>query len=78
MLSDPRRSTYQKVFMNSAEQIEFLKATAWLRPLTRWAAAFSLKTEGFLPVAIRNLPLKLVKWVLARQHKRFESGCSSH
>jgi len=63
--------------MNSAEQKEFLKATAWLRPLTRWAAAFSLKSEGFLPSAIRNLPLKLVKSMLARQYKSAGSGCKS-
>jgi hypothetical protein len=65
--------------MNSAEQQEFLQATAWLRPYTRWAAVFSIKTEGFLPVAIRHLPLKVVKRVLARQHKRHSkgSGCTS-
>jgi hypothetical protein len=63
--------------MNSAEQKEFLKATAWLRPFTRWAAAFSFKTEGLLPAAIRNLPLKLVKLILARHHKSKGSGCKS-
>lgn len=63
--------------MNSAEQKEFLKATAWLRPFTRWAAAFAFKAEGILPAAIRNLPLKLVKVVLARQHKSAGSGCKS-
>jgi hypothetical protein len=63
--------------MNSAEQAEFLKATAWLRPFTRWAAAFSFRAEGLLPDAIRNLPLKLVKRVLARHHKSAESGCKS-
>ena len=61
--------------MNSAEQKEYLQATAWLRPLTRWAAAFSIKTEGFLPAAIRNFPLKLVKTALARHHKSVGSGC---
>jgi hypothetical protein len=56
--------------MNSAEQKEFLQATAWLRPITRWAAAFSFKTSGFLPETIRNIPLKLVKRVLAGYQKR--------
>ncbi len=60
--------------MNSAEQKEFLQATAWLRPYTRWAAAFSFKTEGLLPAAIRNLPLNLVKMILARHHKSVGSG----
>jgi hypothetical protein len=64
-------------FMNSAEQKAFLQATAWLRPYTRWAAAFALKTEGFLPLALRNLPLKLVKMLLARQHKSAASGGKS-
>lgn len=63
--------------MNFSQQKEFLQATAWLRPYTRWAAAFSFKTEGFLPVAIRNLPLKLVKLTLARHHKSAGSGCKS-
>jgi len=63
--------------MHSAEQKEFLQATAWLRPFTRWAAAFSFRTAGFLPAAVRNLPLKLVKRILARQHKRAGSGCKS-
>jgi len=64
--------------MNNAEQKEFLKATAWLRPYTRWAATFAIKTEGFLPAAIRNVPLKLVKLILARHHKTLGSGCKSH
>jgi hypothetical protein len=63
--------------MNLSQQKEFLQATAWLRPYTRWAAAFSFKTEGFLPVAIRNLPLKIVKLILARHHKSAGSGCKS-
>ncbi len=63
--------------MKSAEQKEFLQATAWLRPYTRWAAAFSFKAEGLLPAAIRNLPLKLVKMILARHHKSVGSGCKS-
>ncbi len=63
--------------MNSTEQKEFLKATAWLRPFTRWAAAISFKTEGLLPTAIRNLPLKLVKKILASHLKSTGSGCKS-
>lgn len=66
--------------MNSTEQKEFLQATAWLRPFTRWAAAFSIKTEGLLPTPIRNLPLKLVKFTLVRYQKSKAKGpgCSSH
>ena len=63
--------------MNSVAQKEFLQATAWLRPFTRWAAAFSFKTEGILPAAIRNLPLKAVRMMLARQLKKTGSGCKS-
>lgn len=65
--------------MHSAEQKEFLQATAWLRPYTRWAAAFSIKTSGFLPAPVRNLPLKAVKAMLARQlkNKGSGSGCKS-
>lgn len=63
--------------MNHAQQKEFLQATAWIRPYTRWAAAFSCKTEGYLPAVLRNLPLKLVKRILARQHKITGAGCKS-
>jgi hypothetical protein len=63
--------------MNSAEQKEFLQATVWLRPFTRWAAAFSIRTEGLLPAPVRNLPLKVIKLVLARHHKNVASGCKS-
>jgi hypothetical protein len=66
-----------KNLMNSAEQKEFLQATAWLRPFTRWAAAFSIKTEVLLPPPIRNLPLKMVKLVLARQHKKLSPSCKT-
>lgn len=61
--------------MNSEQQKEFLKATAWLRPYTRWAAAFSFKTSGFLPGPVRNLPLLLVKLLLARYQKGGGQGC---
>ncbi|WP_147321318.1 hypothetical protein [Rhodoferax lacus] len=61
--------------MNSTEQKEFLQATAWLRPFTRWAAGFSYKTDGVLPASMRNLPLKLVKLILASYHKSSGSGC---
>ena len=64
--------------MNSAQQKELLQATAWLRPFTRWAAAFSIRTEGVLPVAIRNFPLKVVKHILARHHKNVSSGCKTN
>ena len=63
--------------MNSAEQKEFLQATAWLRPFTRWAAAFSIKTEGFLPASIRNLPLKLVKLILSKALANTREGTHS-
>jgi hypothetical protein len=63
--------------MNSEQQKEFLQATAWLRPITRGAAAFSFRTAGFLPAVVRNLPLQLVKRVLAGYQKRMGSGCKS-
>jgi hypothetical protein len=63
--------------MNSAEQKEFLQAAAWLRPFTRWAAAFSIKTEGLLPAPVRNLPLKGIKLILASNHKKTRSSCKS-
>lgn len=63
--------------MNSEQQREFLQKTAWLRPFTRWAAAFSYKTTGLLPAAIRNLPLKIVKRTLAGYQNRMKSGCKA-
>jgi hypothetical protein len=61
--------------MNSEQQKAYLKATAWLRPYTRWAAAFSFRTTGYLPEAVRNLPLKLVKLLLVRYQKNGGTGC---
>lgn len=64
--------------MNRAEQREFIEATAWLRPFTRRAAAFAFTTKGLLPAAIRNLPLKVVRMILARQHKSAGSSRKSY
>jgi hypothetical protein len=63
--------------MNSQQQKEFLQANAWLRPWTRWAAGFSLMTAGFLPASIRNIPLALVRRILARHHKGKDDGCKT-
>jgi hypothetical protein len=73
-IADRYKLQQKTKFMNSADQRAFLQATAWLRPFTRWAAAFSLKTEGVLPTPIRNIPLKLVKLILTRNHKKTGSG----
>jgi hypothetical protein len=61
--------------MNREEQKAFLEATAWIKPITRWATVFSFKTQGVLPAPVRNLPLKLVKLLLARYHTKAGSGC---
>lgn len=58
-------------------QADFLRATAWLRPYTRRAAAFSYSTTGYLPAVIRNLPLQLVKMILALYQKRQRAGCKT-
>ncbi len=63
--------------MNSEQQKEFLRATAWLRPWTRRAAAFSMQASGLLPQVIRNIPLRLVKRILAGYQKRLGSGCKT-
>jgi len=63
--------------MNSEQQKEFIQSTAWLRPFTRRAAAFSISTSGFLPAAIRNLPLKVISHLLAGYQKRMNSGCKT-
>jgi hypothetical protein len=56
-------------------QEQFLQKTSWLRPFTRWAAAFSIGTAGWLPGAIRNLPLKLIKRILQKYQADTGSGC---
>jgi hypothetical protein len=65
--------------MNAQQQKKFLEATAWLRPLTRWAAAFSFSASGVLPAWLRNLPLKLVKRILAGYQKKMatSTGCGT-
>jgi hypothetical protein len=64
--------------MNSQQQKEFLQATAWLRPLTRGTAAFSMGTARILPGWLRNLPLKIVKRVLVNYQTRMSSDCKTH
>jgi hypothetical protein len=64
--------------MNSQQQKEFLQATAWLRPVTRWAAAFSIRSVGILPAGLRNLPLKIIKRILNNYQTRMNSGCKTH
>lgn len=65
--------------MNSTQQKEFLEATAWIRPLTKWSAMFAFKTQGVLPMWIRNLPLKAVKNILNGYQKKYQNkSCKSH
>jgi hypothetical protein len=64
--------------MNSQQQKTFLQATTWLRPLTRWATAFSIRTVGILPAWLRNLPLKIIKRILANYQTRMTSTCQGH
>jgi hypothetical protein len=64
--------------MNSEQQKEFLQASAWLRPLTKWSAGFAFQTQGFLPMWIRKLPLKVIQKILNAYLKKYQStGCKS-
>jgi hypothetical protein len=67
-------SSIRKQTMNSQQHKKFLEATAWLRPFTRWSAAFAFKSSGWLPAVVRNLPLKLVKLILAGYQRRMSTG----
>jgi hypothetical protein len=49
----------------------------WLRPYTRSAASFSMATAGWLPMSIRNFPLKVIKKIIARYQSDIDSGCKS-
>ena len=62
--------------MNKQQQ-DFLQATAWLRPYTRRAAAFSYRTSGYLPAVVRNVPLQFVRMILAFYQKRQQTGCKT-
>jgi hypothetical protein len=64
--------------LNNHQQKEFLQAHAWLRPVTRWAAAFSIPSAGISPAGLQNLPLKTVKRILANYQARMSSGCKTH
>ncbi len=64
--------------MNGQQQKEFLQATAWLRPWTRWATRFSILTSAALPSWISNLPLKVVKRILRHYQLRMTASCKSH
>jgi hypothetical protein len=64
--------------MNSEQQKEFLQATAWIRPLTKWSALFAFKTQSYLPMWIRNLPLKAIKKLLTGYQKKYQAkSCTS-
>ena len=47
----------------------------WLRPFTRMAASFSIRTEGWLPPVVRNLPLKIIKHTIAGYQRKIDGGC---
>jgi len=51
------------------KQNQFINATRWLRPYTRWATRFSLNAPRWLPKVLRNAPLKLSALVLRGYHK---------
>jgi hypothetical protein len=59
------------------QQERFLQKTRWLRPVTRWAAAFSINTSAWLPEYVRNAPLKLVKRILQGYQEGMNAGCKS-
>ena len=64
--------------MNSEQQKEFLQETAWIRPLTKWSALFAFKTQGVLPMWIRNLPIKAIKKLLNGYQKKYQTNsCNS-
>jgi hypothetical protein len=64
--------------MNSEQQKEFLQATAWIRPLTKWSALFAFKTQSYLPMWIRDLPLKAIKKLLNGYQKKYQAkSCKS-
>jgi hypothetical protein len=46
----------------------FMKATQWLRPVTRWATRFSLNSPQWLPGVVRHAPLRLTSWILRGYH----------
>jgi hypothetical protein len=60
--------------MTPAQQ-QLHKKINWLRPFTRSAASFSMSTAGWLPVPVRNFPLKVIKRIIAYYQKDQGSGC---
>ncbi|NCN71420.1 MAG: hypothetical protein GW907_09820 [Betaproteobacteria bacterium] len=50
------------------QQQRFVKATQWLRPVTRWATRVSLNAPQWLPGAVRNAPLRCTSLVLKAYH----------
>jgi hypothetical protein len=51
------------------QQQRFVKATQWLRPVTRWATRFSLDAPQWLPGPLRHAPLRLTSLVLKAYHR---------
>jgi hypothetical protein len=54
---------------NPQDQRRFVEATQWLRPVTRWAARFSLAAPQWIPGVLRNAPLRLTSLILSGYHR---------
>jgi hypothetical protein len=65
MHSYSTKAAGQKTMVN---QQRFVKATQWLRPVTRWATRFSLNAPHWLPAPVRHAPLRLTSLVLRAYH----------
>lgn len=51
------------------QQQRFVRATQWLRPVTRWATRFALSAPQWLPAALRHAPLKFTSLLLRGYHR---------
>ena len=60
--------TQEKRLKTMDKKQRFMKATQWLRPVTRWSTRFSLNSPKWLPAFVRYAPLRMTSLVLRGYH----------
>lgn len=59
---------HEKRLYTMDKKQRFMKATQWLRPVTRWSTRFSLNSPKWVPGAVRHAPLRLTSLILRGYH----------
>ena len=55
--------------MATMDKRRFVELTSWLRPFVRWSTRFALNSPAWLPLMLRNAPLRLTSLILRGYHR---------